>query len=208
METPAQHHEALPMYAGESPVTEARKISVGIIMYIVTDVLLGLMFFISYIWLREYNTNNLWFPAGVKAPPASDLFWPDLALIVSAGAFVVAQLAVRYGRAVMFRVALLVALLIMLGVLIWEVINMGRLPFTQADGSFASSYLLILGYHILHMAIAVIVGFGITMRAFRGYYHAGSHVGLDVASVWWYWVVLFGVMFWLLVLMQPPSLYY
>lgn len=208
METPAQRHEALPMYAGESPTTEARKISVGIIMYIVTDVLLGLMFFITYVWLRQYNTNNLWFPSGVKAPPASDLLWPAIALVVSAGAYVVAQLAVRYDRALMFRVALPVAWLIVLGVLIWEIIAMGHLPFTQSDGSFASSYLLMLGYHILHLAVAVIVGFGITVRAFRGYYNAGAHVGVDVAGVWWYWVVAYAVMFWLLVLMQPPSLYY
>jgi heme/copper-type cytochrome/quinol oxidase subunit 3 len=207
METPAQHHGALPMYAGESPATEARKISVGIIMYIATDVLLGLMFFITYVWLRQYNTNNLWFPPGVKAPPSTDLLWPTIALLVSAGAFVVAQLAVRYDRAAMFRVALLVSLLIMLGVLIWEIIAMGHLPFTQYDGSFASSYLLLLGYHILHLAVATLVGIGITVRAFRGYYNAEAHVGVDVASVWWYWVVAFAVMFWLLILMQPPALF-
>jgi cytochrome c oxidase subunit III len=165
------------------------------------------MFFISYIWLRQYNTNNLWFPSGVKAPPASDLLWPAIALAVSAGAYALAQVAVRYDRGVMFRVSLLVALLIVLGVLIWEIIAMGHLPFSQSDGSFASSYLLILGYHILHLAIATIVGIGITVRAFRGYYSAQGHVGVDVAGVWWYWVVAFAVMFWLLALMQPPSLY-
>lgn len=208
METPIEHEGALPMYAGQSPATEARKITVGIVMYIATDVLLGIMFFITYIWLRQYNTNNLWFPKGVTAPSSTEMLWPTIALVVSAGAYIVAQLAVRYDMHLLFRIATLVALLIVLGVLVWEIISMGRLPFTQTDGSFASSYLLLLGYHIVHLAVATIVGLGITIRAFRGLYNARSHVGVDVVGVWWYWIVAYAVLFWLLVLMQPPSLFY
>lgn len=209
METPIEHNDgALEMYAGENPRTEARKISVGMTMYIATDVLLALMFFITYIWLRQYNTNNLWFPSGVKAPSSFDLLWPAIALLVSSGAYALAQVAVRYGRLEMMRVSLLVAWLIMLGVLIWQIVAMGNLPFTQTDGSFASSYLLLLGYHIVHLAIAVLIGIGITVRAFRGYYDIGRHVGLDIAGIWWHWVVTYAVLFWLLTLMLPPSLFF
>ena len=208
MATPIEHDGVLPMYAGESPATEARKISVGIIIYIATDVFLAIMFFITYLWLRQYNTNDLWYPSGVQAPSHLELLWPAIALAVSSGVYLVAQLAVRSNMQRLFRIAVLVALLIMLGVLIWEVVAMGHLPFTQYDGSFASSYLLLLGYHIVHMAIAVIVGVGITVRAFRGYYGATRHVGVDLAGVWWHWVVIFAIAFWLLVLMQPASLFY
>ncbi|MGE5335433.1 MAG: cytochrome c oxidase subunit 3, partial [Nitrososphaerota archaeon] len=207
METPIEHDGAQLMYAGQTPVTEARKITVGIVMYIATDVLLAIMFFITYIWLRQYNTNNLWFPPGVKAPPISDLFWPAIVLAVSSGAYVAAQLAVRFNQQLLFRGSLLIALLIMFGVLVWEVYAMGHLPFTQTDGGFAVSYLLLLGYHIVHLAVAVLVGIGITVRGFRGYYDAARHVGVDVVGVWWHWVVLYSILFWLLVLMQPASLY-
>lgn len=208
MATPIEHDGALPMYAGQSPATEARKISVGIIMYITTDVMLAIMFFITYIWLRQYNTNNLWFPTGVTAASHLELLWPAIALAVSSGCYGAAQLTVRYNMQLLFRVSVLVAFLIMLGVLVWEVVAMGHLPFTQNDGSYASSYLLLLGYHIVHMAIAVIVGMGITVRAFRGYYDATQHVGVDLVGVWWHWVVIFAIAFWLLVLMQPASLFY
>lgn len=208
MATPIEHDGVLPMYAGESPATEARKISVGIIIYIATDVFLAIMFFITYIWLRQYNTNNLWFPSGVTAPSHLELLWPAIALAVSSGAYAVAQLTVRFNMQLLFRISLLVALLIMLGVLIWEIVAMGHLPFTQNDGSFASSYLLLLGYHIVHVAVAVLVGIGVTVRAFRGYYSTGWHVGVDLVGVWWHWVVIFAIAFWLLVLMQPASLFY
>ncbi len=209
MEAPIEHgHDgALAMYAGQSPATESRKIMVGFAMYIATDVLLAIMFFITYIWLRQYNTNNLWFPSGTKAPPTTDLLWPAIALAVSSSAYVVAQLAVRYDRQTMFRLALLVAFVIMLGTLIWEVYAMGHLPMTQSDGGFAVSYLLLLGYHIFHLAIAVLVGIGISVRALRGYYNAEHHVGVDVAGIWWHWVVTYAILFWLLLLMQPASLF-
>lgn len=207
METPITHEGAMPLYAGQSPETEARKIRVGFTLYIVTDMLLAIMFLITYVWLRQYNTNDLWFPPGVTAPPNSDLFWPAIALVVSGGAYAIAQLAVRRWSQAIFRASLVIALLIMLGVLVWEFYSMGRLPFTQSDGGFAVSYLLLLGYHIFHLAVAVLVGIGISVRAFRGYYTTERHVGVDVAGIWWYWVVTYAVLFWLLYLMQPASLF-
>ncbi len=195
-------------YAGQTPLRDARKITVGMVMYIVTDMLLGLMFFITYLWLRSWNTNDGWYPAGVHAPPSTDLLWPLIALLVSALAYSLAQYAIRLGWLNLVRGGLLAALIIVFGTLIWEIYSMGHLPFDQGDGSFASSYLLLLGYHIVHLAIAVFVGFGVTFRAFRGYYTAENHVGIDVVGVWWYWVVTFAALFWLIILMQPASLHY
>ncbi len=208
MDASAEHDGATAMYAGQSPATEARKITVGMVMYIATDVLLAMMFFITYIWLRQYNTNNLWFPKGVTAPPTIDLLWPAIALAVSSASYAVAQVAVRFGRRMLVILGLVVAFLIMLGVLIWQVITMGNLPFTTTDGGFAVSYLLLLGYHIFHLAVAVLVGFGVTVRAIRGIYTRDWHVGLDVGGVWWHWVVTYAIAFWLLVLLQPASLFY
>ncbi len=208
MDTPVAHEGSLEMYAGQSPATEARKITIGMVMYIATDVLLGLMFIITYIWLRQYNTNNLWFPKGVVAPPSTELLWPAIALAVSSGAYALAQVTIRYNSQVLFCLSLLVAFLIMVGTLVWQFMDMTNLPITQADGSFASSYLLLSGYGLVHLAIATILGFAVTVRAFRGYYTAESHVGVDVIGVWWHWVVTFAIIFWLLVLLQPASLFY
>jgi hypothetical protein len=67
---------------------------------------------------------------------------------------------------------------------------------------------LLLGYHIVHLAVASLLGVGITIRALVGRYTAERHVGVTVVGVWWYWVVTFALLFWLLYLMQPASLYF
>src|SRR6185437_5593975 len=149
METPASpvghahHDDAFLMYAGESPLTEARKITVGFAMYITTDVLLALMFFIGYMWLRQYNTSGLWYPPGVQAPSSFDLLWPTVALVISGLAYAGAQYAVRIDSLMLMRGLLILAFLIMVGVMVWEIVNMGHLPMTTTDGSFAAAYLLL-----------------------------------------------------------------
>ncbi len=204
----ATHDRAFLMYAGESPLTEARKITVGFAMYIATDVLLAIMFFIGYMWLRQYNTSGRWFPPGAHAPSSFDLLWPAVALAISSLAYAGAQYAVRVDRLALMRGLIVLAFLIMVGVMVWEIVNMGHLPMTNTDGSFAASYLLLLGYHIFHLMIAVLVGIGIVAHSLRGRFTPVAHVGLDVAGIWWHWVVAYAIFFWLLVLMLPPSLYY
>ena len=208
MEAPASHDGAFLMYAGESPLTEARKITIGFAMYIATDVLLAIMFFIGYMWLRQYDTSGRWFPAGVHAPSSFDLLWPAVALAISSGAYAGAQYAVRAGRQALMRALVALAFVIMVVVLVWEIVNMGHLPMTNTDGGFASAYLILLGYHIFHLMIAVLVGIGVVSHSLRGRYSLASHTGLDVAGIWWHWVVTYAILFWLLVLMLPPSLSY
>lgn len=206
--TPASHDGAFLMYAGETPRTEARKITVGFAMYITTDVMLALMFFIGYMWLRQYNTSGLWYPPGVQAPSSFDLLWPTVALIISSLAYAGAQYAVRIGNLTLMRALLIVAFLIMVAVMVWEIIAMGHLPMTTTDGSFAAAYLLLIGYHIFHLMVAVLIGIGIVAQSLRGRFTREGHVGLDVAGIWWYWVAAYSVLFWLLILTLPPALNY
>jgi hypothetical protein len=47
---------------------------------------------------------------------------------------------------------------------------MAHQPFTPDSGAYASSFLLLAGYHVYHMVIGTFLGVGIVNRAFRGYY--------------------------------------
>lgn len=208
MESAAQHDGAFLMYAGENEYTEGRKVTVGFTMYIATDVILAIMFFIGYMWLRQYNTSGLWYPPGVQAPSSFDLLWPTVALACSSACYGGAQYAARINSQLLMRGLLVVAFLIMVGVMVWEIVNMGHLPMTTTDGSFAAAYLLLLGYHIFHLMVAVLIGIGIVAQSLRGRFGPMHHVGLDVAGIWWYWVTTYSLIFWVLYLTLPPALNY
>lgn len=208
MESAAHHDGAFLMYAGESEYTEGRKVMVGFAMYIATDVLLAIMFFIGYMWLRQYNTSGLWYPPGVQAPSSFDLLWPAVALVCSCVFYGGAQYATRIGAQFLMRILVTIAFLIVAGVMVWEIINMFHLPMTTTDGSFAAAYLLLLGYHIFHLMVAFLIGIGIVAQSMRGRFGPAHHIGLDVAGIWWYWVATYAVIFWVLYLTLPPALNY
>jgi heme/copper-type cytochrome/quinol oxidase subunit 3 len=82
---------------------------------------------------------------------------------------------------------------------------MGHLPFTTSDGSFASTYILLAGYHIYHMVLGIFLGIGVTHRALRGRYSSDRTAGLSAIGYYWYWMALFPVLVTLMVQLLPPG---
>jgi hypothetical protein len=149
---------------------------------------------------------------------------------------------------------MVVAVLLYLLDFILQVVLMAHLPFTVAAGAFASSYILLSGYHVYHLAIALFLGAGVVNRALRGrYMPVGAHAaqahggaprsaesaaagdafvlepragadgemadhesaemptlnttGIACIGYYWLWAAIYGLAFWLLVLIQPPNLH-
>lgn len=239
-------------------VNEDRKVRVGMLFYTCNDIILAIFFFGSYVFLRGYNTNGRWFPPGTKQPPYGFGAWIMIIVVLGGVAYAAGEFALHRGQQMMFRALMVVAVLLYLLDLILQVILMAHLPFTQAYGSFASSYILLSGYHVYHLAIALFLGVGIVNRAFRGRYlpapvvshheaaraaramdagethdpfvverraddgetdgaalteHGSPEMatrnttGIACIGYYWLWAALYGLAFWLLILIQPPSLH-
>lgn len=240
-------------------VNEDRKVRVGMLFYTCNDIILAIFFFGSYVFLRGYNINDRWFPPGTSQPPFGFGTWIMILVVLGGVAYAAGEIMLHRGQQTLFRALMVVAVLLYLLDLILQVILMAHLPFTQASGSFASSYLLLSGYHIYHLAIALFLGAGIVNRAFRGRYmpamvvtenenqaarametggthdpfvierredgdetdgsaasagHAGSvamatrnTTGIACIGYYWLWAAIYGIAFWLLILIQPPSLH-
>ena len=84
---------------------------------------------------------------------------------------------------------------------------MGHLPFTQSGGGFASMYVLFTGYHIYHMLLGLMFVIGITVRALQGRYTREHHMGITTIGYYWYWVVIFGIIGYLLPIVLPGPLH-
>lgn len=186
-------------------VDEQRKLRLGMIFYILNDVILAIFFIGSYIFLRGYNTNQRFYlPSGTAAPSL-------LTTTVIMGLAILAAVAYYIGYRLMlrdiqgpFRIAMLLALLLALVDLAAQVWYMGRLPFTVADGGFASSFIILSGYHVYHMVVAVFLGLGVVNRAFHRRYTRFNLTGLGVIGIYFIWTAIYALAFWALVLIQPP----
>ncbi|HEV7129991.1 MAG TPA: hypothetical protein VGN32_21360 [Ktedonobacterales bacterium] len=234
-------------------VNEDRKVRVGMLFYTCNDIILAIFFFGSYVFLRGYNTNGRWFPPGTSQPPYGFGTWVMVVVVLGGIAYAAGEWALHHGQQTIFRALMVVALLLFLLDMVLQVVLMAHLPFTQASGSFASAYLLLSGYHIYHLAIALFLGAGVVNRALRGRYvpmgahpaqaHGGAPrsaesaaggdsfvlerradadvemaehepaemptlntTGIACIGYYWLWASIYGLAFWLLLIIQPPNL--
>jgi cytochrome c oxidase subunit 3 len=182
------------------------KLRFGMLFYVITDVIFVVFLLTTYVWLRAYNTSGGWFPQGTKLPDMNMSNLLTGLIVLSAVCYYVAQLGLKQNNQALFRGGVAVALLLVLATLVGQIWYMGHFPFMTTDGSFASTYIMLSGYHVYHLLLATFLGLGITHRALRGRYSSTSTVGVTVIGFFWYWTALLPVLVTLLLLALPPQL--
>jgi cytochrome c oxidase subunit 3 len=198
---------ATPAGAGAGPMSNDRKLTLGMVFYILTDVEFVIFLFISYIWERSYNTDNGWFPiAGMRTPDTNTALILTGALVLSAVFYYIGYRGALANNQVLLRLGLLIALLVTVGTLVAQMRYMGDQQFATIDGTFASSWIMLNGYHVYHLAVGIFLGLAVTIRAFRGKYSAENHVGLNIIGYFWYWMALMPVLMAILLAVFPPQL--
>jgi cytochrome c oxidase subunit III len=180
------------------------KLRRGMLFYVMTDVLFVIFLLASYIWLRSYHADG-WFPDGTKLPNQQTVYILTGLCVLSAVFFFIGFIGIRNGSATTLTICMAVATVLAIAALSGQIRFMGHLPFTTTDGSFASTYILISGYHIYHMLLAVFLGIGVTHRALRGRYRSDRTAGLSAIGYYWYWMALTPVLVTVMILVLPPG---
>ncbi len=183
-----------------------RKLRIGIFLYVLIDVTFVAALFASYIWLRTYNTQNLWLPDGVHGPSSSTTLILTGLLVASGLFYFVGDRAIRGDKQGLFKASMVLSLLFMIASLVGQYWFMGHLPFVTTDGAFASSFIMLSGYHLFHMLMVSLIGLGLINRVLHSRYTSKNTVGVRVIGYYWYWAVINGVALWLLLIVLPPTL--
>ncbi len=186
-------------------VDHDRKLRLGMLLYVLTDVILVAFLFAAYVWLRAYNTDGGWFPMQFRLPDATTSNVLLGLIVTSAVCFYIAYRGIRAGNQTVLRVAMTAALVLVVATLVGQIRFMGQQQFSTGDGSFASTYIFMSGYHVYHMLFGVFLGLGLTIRAWRGHYSQERHVGLVTIGYFWYWMALMPVLVAVIMAMLPPN---
>jgi heme/copper-type cytochrome/quinol oxidase subunit 3 len=185
-------------------VNQDLKLRRGMLFYVLTDVLFVIFMLASYVWLRALHADG-WFPQGTKVPDETTVYILTGLCVVSAIFFAIGFLAIRAGSHNGLLICMAVATVLIIAGLSGQIRFMGHLPFTVSDGSFASIYILLAGYHVYHLLLGVFLGVGVTIRALRGRYRRDQTSGLSAIGYYWYWMALFPVLVTLMVQFLPPG---
>lgn len=193
--------------AHASHVDEDGKLRLGMLFYVIVDVMFALFLVSAYVFLRAANVNNLWFPSGTHNIDQTVPTILTAILVLSGLLYIAAHWGVTHNAAGIARVAIPLAALAWIVSTIGNFYYMGHLPFTTAGGGFASMYILFTGYHIYHLLFGLLIVIGASVRAIQGRYTAEKHVGVTVIGYFWYWAVLFGIIGYLLPIALPGPLH-
>lgn len=219
--------------AARAEVDEDRKVRLGMFFYVLSDLILAVFFFASYIFLRGYNTNDRWVPPSlthvIGSGPVAATGWITLIAVVGAVAYGVGQWALYTNKYALFTWAVAAALLLYFADGVIQLVVILRQPYDVSAGSFASAFGVLAGYHVYHMALAVFLGVGVVIRAMRGLYrwpaepgapqqHAAAAgggeqpftgparkaTGIAAIGYYWHYAALYAIATWLLLLIAPP----
>jgi cytochrome c oxidase subunit 3 len=179
---------------------------VGMILFITSEV----MFFFAFFWawfnssITAINSSahEIWPPADIIPLHTWELPALNTLILLTSGATLTwAHHALNAGDRGKLKLGLL--LTIGLGILFTclQAYEYAEAAFTIDSGIYGSAFYIATGFHGFHVIVGTIFLIVCYMRATKGDFTAGSHVGFQSAAWYWHfvdvvWIFLFCAVYW------------
>jgi heme/copper-type cytochrome/quinol oxidase subunit 3 len=186
----AVHHGHEGSY-GETPAIIASRQRMAVYLFLAADAVFVVCLVFTYFYLRALNVNGAWLPAGVQTASAAMTWTIAVVAVLSAIAYV-------WGASAgdgPFRVGTLIGLLLVLVDVVLQIVQIGTVPFHSQNGAYASAFLVMAGYHIVHLLILLFLGAGMAIRDSRGRLDGDRSNEPRLVSYVWGWFAITAVIF-------------
>jgi heme/copper-type cytochrome/quinol oxidase subunit 3 len=161
------------------------------VLLIATEATLFAVLLASYFYVR-FKTSGGWPPDGIGDPKLLRAASMTV-LLASSSIFVhVAEAGIRRGRRRALVAGLALGFLLglaFLGLQLWETVVVAR-EFTPRTDAYGSFFFTITGAHSAHLAAGLLLLAWMQVRAWFGAYSPRRHLGVQVAAVYWHFVVV------------------
>jgi cytochrome c oxidase subunit 3 len=171
--------------------------TLGILLFIVSEVMLFGAFFASYFFLRVVANDGPWPPDQFELPVA--VAGVNTAILISSSFTVHWALeSVRKGNRRGMTVGLAATWLLGATFLFIQINEYIHIGFSARDTSFGSIFYGLTGLHGAHVFVGLLLLSFANIRAWRG--HFGSepkdHLGVEVPGIYWHfvdvmWIIVF-----------------
>jgi cytochrome c oxidase subunit 3 len=163
--------------------------TLGILLFIVSEVMLFGAFFASYFFLRVVANDGPWPPHPYELPVA--VAGVNTAILVSSSFTMHWALeSVRRGNRTGLRLGLLTTFLLGATFLFIQINEYAHIGFSARDGAFGSIFYSLTGLHGAHVTVGLILLMFANIRAWRGHFgpEAENHLGVEVPGIYWHFV--------------------
>jgi cytochrome c oxidase subunit III len=163
--------EAAPVSAYHESLLRS-PLFLGMIMFLGSEIMLFGSFFTIFFYLRF--THHPWPPVGIDVPKKPTGI--NTAILISS------SFTMHWA---------------LLALQVHEYLHLG---FTPSTNAYASGFFSLTGLHGFHVFVGATLLSIALLRAIRGHYSAGAHIGLEVTGLYWHfvdvvWIVLYTVVY-------------
>ena len=191
----AEAHHHGPPEANKSSRIDRQ--TLGILLFIVSEVMLFGSFFASYFFLRVVVNPTAWPPHPFELPVA--IAGMNTAILVSSSFTIHYALeAIRKGNKAGMKLGLVLTWILGLTFLFIQINEYVHLGFSARTESFGTIFYSLTGLHGAHVFIGLCLLTAATIRAFRGHFDEDpeKHLGIEVPGIYWHfvdimWIVVF-----------------
>ena len=182
-----EHEHHGPPEAHESSRIDRQ--TLGILLFIVSEVMLFGAFFASYFFLRVVVDPPQWPPEGLDLPVA--VAGVNTAILVSSSFTVHYALeSIRRGNRTGLKLGLVATWLLGATFLFIQLNEYSHIGFSARDTSFGSIFYGLTGLHGAHVFVGLVLLTFANIRAFRGHFgpEPKDHLGVEVPGIYWHFV--------------------
>jgi cytochrome c oxidase subunit 3 len=195
----AESHHHGPPEANQS--SRIDKQTLGILLFIVSEVMLFGAFFASYFFLRVVVNPVEWPPKPFELPVA--IAGMNTAILISSSFTVHYALeAIRKGNRQGMKLGLVLTWMLGLTFLFVQINEYVHLGFSARTESFGTIFYCLTGLHGAHVFVGLMLLSFATIRAFRGHFDkdAEKHLGVEVPGIYWHfvdimWIIVFATVY-------------
>lgn len=189
------HHHGPPEAHQSSKMDRA---TLGILLFILSEVMLFGAFFASYFFLRVVAGDGDWAaPNGVEMPVKAALI--NTIILVSSSLTVHWALdGVKRGNRFALKTGLALTWLLGATFLFIQLNEYIHIGFSIRDGAFGSIFYGLTGLHGAHVFVGLLLLTFANIRVWRGHFgpKAEDHLGIELPSIYWHfvdvmWIIVF-----------------
>jgi heme/copper-type cytochrome/quinol oxidase subunit 3 len=170
----------------------------GMATVIMTEGTIFLALLASYFFLRASASE--WPLDGIELPKLGLSVPFSLVLWASSGPIFVAESAIRRGNVRRLRAGLFITFVMGAAFVGYSAFDFQELRFGWRDNAYGSIYYTIVGLHLAHVVVGLLMNLVVQAKAWLGKLDRGRHVSVEVYSLYWHfvdvvWVFVFPSLF-------------
>jgi cytochrome c oxidase subunit 3 len=171
--------------------------TLGILLFIVSEVMLFGAFFASYFFIRAVANDGPWPPDGFELPV---LIAGINTVILVSSSFTIhwALEGIRRNNRNALMAGLALTWLLGATFLFIQINEYVHIGFSARDGAFGSIFYGLTGLHGAHVFVGLLLLTFANIRAWRGHFGpaAKDHLGVEVPGIYWHfvdvmWIIVF-----------------